>query len=99
MKVRGGGEKSLLRLAAANLMPAEVLSRPKSGYPAMHDPTHEAEVRRAVRRLVDDHSSPLFGLLDGERLRRLTDGFGSPPQTVRPTDTLLPRFETRLRVS
>ncbi|MGE5827620.1 MAG: asparagine synthetase B family protein, partial [Micromonosporaceae bacterium] len=94
MKVADGREKSLLRLAAADLVPAEVLSRPKSGYPAMPDPAHEAEVRRAVRRLVDDHTSPLFGLLDGERLSRLTDGFGSSVTHVSTAHLLLPLLET-----
>jgi asparagine synthase (glutamine-hydrolysing) len=94
MKVADGREKSLLRLAAADLLPTEVLTRPKSGYPAMHSPAHEAEVCRAVRRLVDDRTSPLFGLLDGERLSRLTEGFGSSMTHVSTAHLLLPLLET-----
>jgi asparagine synthase (glutamine-hydrolysing) len=73
MKVADGREKSLLRMAAADLLPEAILMRPKSAYPAMHDPVHDAAVREAVHRLLDDKSSPLASLLDRRRVLDLAD--------------------------
>ncbi|ASO21089.1 asparagine synthase (glutamine-hydrolyzing) [Actinoalloteichus hoggarensis] len=71
MKAADGREKSLLRMAAADLLPPEILNRRKSAYPAMHDPRQETLARTAVRELVADSSSPLSGLLDHDRVLSL----------------------------
>ncbi|MEV7012365.1 asparagine synthase (glutamine-hydrolyzing) [Streptosporangium sp. NPDC051022] len=74
MKVADGREKSLLRMAVADLLPEEILMRPKSAYPAMHDPAHDNAVYGRVRALLDDPSSPLAGLLDRDRVLELAGG-------------------------
>lgn len=71
MKTADGREKTLLRKAVADLLPDEVLMRPKSAYPAMHDPAEEQKTRGAVRELLDDPLSPLAGLLDRDRVLKL----------------------------
>ncbi|MPZ85175.1 MAG: asparagine synthase (glutamine-hydrolyzing) [Actinophytocola sp.] len=93
MKVADGREKSLLRMAAADLLPEEILTRPKSGYPAMHAPAHEAAVRGAVLGLLDDPSSPMSGLLDHRRVRELADGYGPTMTHVSTAHLLIPLLE------
>ena len=73
MKTADGREKSLLRMAVADLVPDEVLWRPKSAYPAMHDPAYDAAVRDAARALVDDESSPLGAVLDRDKVVELAE--------------------------
>jgi len=93
MKVADGREKSLLRMAAADLLPDEVLTRPKSGYPAMHAPEHEAAIRAAVLGLLDDPASPLGGLLDAERVRGFVGGSTSTMTHVSTAHLLIPLVE------
>ncbi|GAA4614748.1 asparagine synthase (glutamine-hydrolyzing) [Actinoallomurus liliacearum] len=93
MKVVDGREKSLLRMAAGDLVPAKVRTRPKSGYPAMHDPAHDAEVRRAVQALPNDTSSPLYGLLDGDRVREIATGTDNTVTHVSGAHVLVPLLE------
>lgn len=64
MKSAGGREKSLLRAAVADLLPDEVLWRPKSAYPATFGPAHSRQVRGELDAILADKSSPLTGLLD-----------------------------------
>jgi asparagine synthase (glutamine-hydrolysing) len=93
MKVADGREKSLLRLATADLLPADILTRPKSAYPAMHDPGYDAGVRDAVRALLADHTSPLHGLLDPVRVNDLLAGVGGTMTHVNTAHVLLPLVE------
>jgi asparagine synthase (glutamine-hydrolysing) len=93
MKVADGREKSLLRLATADLLPAEVLLRPKSAYPAMHDQAHDRAVCDAARRLLRDHSSPLHGLLDTARVSALAGGTGPMLTHVNAAHLLVPLLE------
>ena len=79
MKVADGREKSLLRMAVQDLLPDPVLYRPKSAYPAMHDPEHDVAIRDAARALLDDSASPLRDLLDPVALRELA---GSDSRTM-----------------
>ncbi|MEE1740441.1 asparagine synthase (glutamine-hydrolyzing) [Streptomyces sp. BE147] len=74
MKVADGREKSLLRAAAADLLPREVLQRRKSAYPATFSPAHADAVRAALDAVLDDGDSPLAGLLDVPRVRELAAG-------------------------
>jgi asparagine synthase (glutamine-hydrolysing) len=93
MKVADGREKSLLRMAAADLLPDEVLTRPKSGYPAMHSPEHESAVTRAVLGMLDDPASPLAGLLDHGRVRALAAGHGPTMTHASTAHLLVPLLE------
>ncbi|MFE7776525.1 asparagine synthase (glutamine-hydrolyzing) [Streptomyces sp. NPDC057445] len=94
MKTADGREKSLLRMAAADLLPKRVLMRPKSAYPAAHDPAHEAAVRRAVRALLDDRTSPLAELLDVERVLELAGSEGRTMTHAGTAHLLIPLLET-----
>ncbi|KZB87456.1 asparagine synthase (glutamine-hydrolyzing) [Amycolatopsis regifaucium] len=93
MKTADGREKSLLRMAAADLLPTEVLTRPKSGYPAMHAPAHEAAIRDTVLGLLDDPASPLAGLLDHRRVRELAGGQSVTMTHVSTAHLLIPLLE------
>ncbi|MEA5360279.1 asparagine synthase (glutamine-hydrolyzing) [Amycolatopsis sp., V23-08] len=73
MKTADGKEKTLLRMAAADLVPDEVLNRPKSAYPAMHSPAYDRMVHDKVRTLLADPSSPLAPALDRQRVADLAD--------------------------
>ncbi|MEU0896315.1 asparagine synthase (glutamine-hydrolyzing) [Streptomyces massasporeus] len=88
MKRADGREKSLLRMAVADLLPEEILMRPKSAYPALHDPVHDAAVISGVRTMLGDPASPMAGLLDHGRVAELVDGQG-PTMTHAGTAHLL----------
>lgn len=54
-------EKSLLRAAVADVLPGSVVQRPKSGYPATHDPRYiSALQQQAADVLAADHSALQF---------------------------------------
>ncbi|WP_101790922.1 asparagine synthase (glutamine-hydrolyzing) [Nonomuraea indica] len=94
MKTADGREKSLLRAAVRDVLPAKVLGRAKSGYPASHDPGYGDAVRAQVRDLLRDPDSPLREALDLDRVRALA---GSERDTMVFADTahmLLPLVET-----
>ncbi|GAB3795716.1 asparagine synthase (glutamine-hydrolyzing) [Micromonospora zhanjiangensis] len=58
MKIADGREKSVLRAAVADLLPAEVLRRRKSAYPATFSAEHGSAVRTRLDRLLTDPASP-----------------------------------------
>jgi asparagine synthase (glutamine-hydrolysing) len=67
-KTFDGREKSLLRAATADLLPASVVQRIKSPYPSTQDPGYHEMLRRQVAALLDS-DSPALPLLDAEALR------------------------------
>jgi asparagine synthase (glutamine-hydrolysing) len=76
MKTADGHGKSALRMAAQDLVPRAIMDRPKSGFPVTHDPAYQTSVLSAVSKILEDPSSPLYGLLDTERIRALMGGSG-----------------------
>ncbi|MFD4401544.1 asparagine synthase (glutamine-hydrolyzing) [Nocardia sp. NPDC058499] len=68
-----GREKSVLRGAVADLLPASVLSRKKSPYPTNGSDHYEQELRESVTTLLDENSSPAFDMIDPDRLRTLLE--------------------------
>ncbi|RWL90242.1 MAG: asparagine synthase (glutamine-hydrolyzing) [Mesorhizobium sp.] len=62
-------EKSLLRAAAADLLPQSVLQRVKSAYPAIQDPTYDRMLRNRFTALLNDRNAAVAPLLsvDGSR--------------------------------
>ncbi|MFB9235841.1 asparagine synthase (glutamine-hydrolyzing) [Plantactinospora siamensis] len=103
MKTYDGREKSLLRGAAADVLPASVVARTKSPYPSTQDPRYERALRDGLRLVLDD--SPVLPLLDQRRVRPLLDapfehdGFGaarSAIEFVLSLDLWLRRTPTRL---
>ncbi|MDP9019214.1 MAG: asparagine synthase (glutamine-hydrolyzing) [Actinomycetota bacterium] len=69
MRNTGGMEKGLLRAAVADLLPPEVASRRKSGFPAIQDPAHDQALRARLQEWMADTSSPLDPLVDRRQLR------------------------------
>lgn len=72
-KFRGGVEKSLLRDAAADLLPDYILHRKKSPYPKTHNPAYEQLIRaRLAEKLQED--SIFAALLDRAAVKAFLDG-------------------------
>ncbi|MEU9841877.1 asparagine synthase (glutamine-hydrolyzing) [Actinomadura sp. NPDC048032] len=70
MKADGGTEKALLRRACADLLPEEIVNRPKSAYPASRDPGYVETLKNLVIEMIDEPGAPLFDLMDRARVRR-----------------------------
>ncbi|WP_225096029.1 asparagine synthase (glutamine-hydrolyzing) [Streptomyces sp. CoH27] len=69
LKSFDGREKSLLREAAADVLPRSVYERVKSPYPSTQDPRYAAALQEQVKELLARPSHPVFDLLDRERVR------------------------------
>jgi asparagine synthase (glutamine-hydrolysing) len=86
MKTFDGREKSLLRAAAADVLPTSVVERTKSPYPATQDPQYERVLRDTLARIAAD--SPAAPLLDPRRVSELVespyenDGFGEARRSI-----------------
>ncbi|MEV0219887.1 asparagine synthase (glutamine-hydrolyzing) [Streptomyces sp. NPDC050704] len=71
MKTFDGREKSLLRAATADLLPASILQRVKTPYPATQDPRYELALRAELADVLNDPDAPVRPLLDLGRARRV----------------------------
>jgi asparagine synthase (glutamine-hydrolysing) len=67
MKYKDGVEKSLLREACGDLLPAEILHRKKSPYPKTYNPRYEKLLSEMLGRIVNDPGSPVMRFLDRKR--------------------------------
>ncbi|MFC5722927.1 asparagine synthase (glutamine-hydrolyzing) [Streptomyces gamaensis] len=72
MKTFDGREKSLLRAATRDVLPAEIADRVKAPYPTTHDPSYLAGLRTALRRATEGPDAPVRALLDGSALAAAT---------------------------
>ena len=79
LKTFDGREKSLLRAAVTDVLPASIAQRRKSPYPSTQDPAYGNALREQLDKLVADGTSPVLDLLDAQRVRTLLD---SPIGTV-----------------
>jgi asparagine synthase (glutamine-hydrolysing) len=73
-KTFDGHEKSLLRAAVADVLPASVIERRKSPYPSTQDPAYEMMLRAQTRALLADRDAPLRPMLDEKAVRALGEG-------------------------
>ena len=73
MRTTGGMEKGILRRAAEDLLPHQVLHRQKSGFPAIQDPAYDETLKGRLKEWMADRSSPLDPLIDRQRLAALVD--------------------------
>ncbi|MFF5532327.1 asparagine synthase (glutamine-hydrolyzing) [Streptomyces cinerochromogenes] len=73
VKRLGDQEKGLLRSAVEDLLPAEVVHRPKSGFPVGKGSAYLDSVRAAVSDMISDSGSPAMELLDATTLRAMVD--------------------------
>ncbi len=73
-KTFDGREKSLLREATRDVLPASIVDRKKSPYPwnpPTQDRAYERALREQLRALVDADESPVLELLDHVRVTNL----------------------------
>ncbi|MEU6884822.1 asparagine synthase (glutamine-hydrolyzing) [Streptomyces viridosporus] len=83
LKAYGGTEKALLRRACADLLPREVVERPKSAYPASRDTGYVERLRGLVLDMVGEPNAPVFDLMDRAKVRAaVTSGLDSLPGPI-----------------
>jgi asparagine synthase (glutamine-hydrolysing) len=68
LKTYDGREKSLLRGAAADVLPQSVLQRVKSPYPSTQDPHYVGAIQAQAKRLLGRGDHPVFSLVNPERM-------------------------------
>jgi len=72
LKTYDGREKSLLRGAARDLLPASVAQRVKRPYPTASDPRYAAAIQAQAKDLLGTGNDVLFALVDRTALEQLT---------------------------
>ena len=70
LKTYDGREKSLLRGAARDVLPASVAERVKSPYPSTQDPAYVVKLRDNAREYLSSPGHPVFDLVDRDWLAR-----------------------------
>lgn len=69
MKYQNGVEKTLLRDAAADLLPKELLYRKKSPYPKTYHPAYEKLLEDRLTAIVEDSNAPIQPLIDKKKAK------------------------------
>lgn len=77
LKSFDGREKSLLREAAADVLPRSVYDRVKSPYPSTQDPRYAVALRARVADLLAQPGHPVFDFVDPAGVRGLVEGPGA----------------------
>ena len=70
-KCHNGVAKGLLRDAAKDWLPEDVLMRKKSPYPKTHNPGYEQLIRHRLTRVIDDPQEPIHTLIDDRAAKEL----------------------------
>lgn len=105
MKTFDGREKSLIRAAAADLLPDSVLQRKKSPYPSTQDVPYVRMLQSRATEILTDERAPTAGLLNAKRMLEIMEtplensGFGPNRRRVEMVislDDWLRRYPTRL---
>ncbi|MFI2760417.1 asparagine synthase (glutamine-hydrolyzing) [Streptomyces echinatus] len=73
LKSFDGREKSLLREAAADVLPASVYRRVKSPYPSTQDPRYARALQEQVKDVLARPSHRVFDLVDRDRVREAAE--------------------------
>lgn len=73
MKTFDGREKSLLRAATSDLLPASISERIKSPYPATQDPEYDQALRGQLDAVAADPNAPVNVLIEPATTRELRD--------------------------
>ncbi len=69
MKYQNGVEKTLLRDACADLLPAELLNRKKSPYPKTYHPEYERMLIDRLSAIIENPNAPITPLINKEKAR------------------------------
>ncbi|MGC9535659.1 asparagine synthase (glutamine-hydrolyzing) [Streptomyces sp. UG1] len=80
MKTFDGREKSLLRAAAADLLPEQVLERPKAPFPVSQDATYTKALHQEFAEMLADPAAPVLPMLDLEKARHVITPAGEAAQ-------------------
>ncbi|MFI6498968.1 asparagine synthase (glutamine-hydrolyzing) [Nonomuraea typhae] len=91
-----GIEKALLRRAVHDLLPREILRRPKSHYPSTQSPAYWRVVAERVEDWLATPSSPSWPYFDRAKIKQLLTS-GRPYLPTRPSLTWLLEFDTWMR--
>lgn len=70
IKCHNGVVKSLLREAAKDVLPDELLYRKKSPYPKTYDPRYERILSDRLREVLSDSTSPIINIIDKKKVER-----------------------------
>lgn len=70
-KYRNGVEKSVLRDAFADMLPAEILLRKKSPYPKTHNPEYLSAVSKILLGIIADKTQPIHKVIKKSALHSL----------------------------
>ncbi|MFF8730972.1 asparagine synthase (glutamine-hydrolyzing) [Streptomyces sp. NPDC015171] len=73
LKSFDGREKSLLREAAADVLPRSVYDRVKSPYPSTQDPQYARALQEQVKEVLARPSHPVFDVIDRDRVRLIAE--------------------------
>ena len=73
MKRYGDREKGLLRYAMRDVLPNEILWRKKSPYPKTYDPAYSNLIKKMLGQMLEDHSAPIWELVERRTARNLTE--------------------------
>jgi asparagine synthase (glutamine-hydrolysing) len=73
LKIFDGREKSLLRAAGRDVLPASIADRVKSPYPSTQDPGYEKALREDLSALARDTGAPVRELVDMDRVTTLLE--------------------------
>lgn len=79
LKTFDGREKSLLRAALRDVLPASIAERRKSPYPVPQDDSYAKALCDELAALVADRSAPVAGMVDVDAARRVVE---DPQQLV-----------------
>lgn len=80
IKTAGGQTKGVLRQAMKGFLPDDALARKKSPYPSNPDPRYLEATRSRALALLEDTTSPLLPLVDGQALRALAEASYKPTE-------------------
>lgn len=81
MKSLYGREKGIIREAVKDLLPDEIVWRKKSPYPKTHNPIYFGAVKEKVFKILEDHNSILYHMIDKQTLQTLVE---NPDSLVEP---------------
>lgn len=71
LKSLNGREKGIVRKAFEGLLPDEIIWRKKSPYPKTHNPLYFNLAVSAVRKILNDKSSPLYDIINKEEIEKI----------------------------